>query len=244
MKIAVVCANFGDYDDINENPNIINKEKFDWFLFTDNKNLKSNFWTVITDPFYLDNNVDGINNFTNLDKNNFIYPMMQAKYYKLQTHHILKSYDFFVWIDASIIITNNNLVNDILVVLNQGKTELINFIHPERNNIVDEKNLSLTMEKYNNQNLSKQVDDYINDGFAQYSLFWCGFFCRKNNDSINKIFDDWWFENVTKSFQDQISYPYVLWKNNKTPDHIIYQRMYNNQFLGKVNYPHKPHRKN
>jgi hypothetical protein len=58
---------------------------------------------------------------------------------------------------------------------------------------------------------------------------------------MNKIFDDWWVENVKNSFQDQISFPYVLWKNNKYPEHIIQQNMYNNQFLGKVNYPHKKH---
>jgi hypothetical protein len=242
MKVAVICANFRDYDDINENLNLIDKNKFDWFLFTDDKNLKSEFWTVITEPYHLMNKVDGINNLNNLDKEHFSYPMMESKYYKLQTHHIFKDYDYFVWIDASIIILNNNLVNDILNIIKDGSVELINFIHPERNNIIDEKNLSMRMEKYKNQNIPQQVDDYIKDGFVEKGLYCCGFFCRKNNGLINKIFDEWWIENIQKSFQDQISYPYVLWKNGKKPDHIIYQSMYHNQFLGKINYPHKPHR--
>jgi hypothetical protein len=31
---------------------------------------------------------------------------------------------------------------------------------------------------------------------------------------LQKINTDWWQENVKWSYQDQISLPYVLWKNN------------------------------
>lgn len=245
MKIAVVCANFGDYDEVYSNPNLIDKEKFNWYLFTDNNNLNSDFWTVVTNDNYLSNVIEGKNDFKELKENSQTWNMMAAKYYKLQTHKLsfLKDYDYFVWIDSSISILNNNFVNDLLEMLNNGDIELINFIHPERDNIIDEGNLSIRMDKYQNQDILKQVDNYTSLGFNEKGLFWCGFFCRKNNIKMNKIFDDWWIENIQKSFQDQLSYPYVLWKNNKKPDLIIHQSMYYNQFLGKVNYPHKVHRK-
>lgn len=252
MKVSVICANFGDYDDIHSNPELINKDSFDWFMFTDNKDNKDNksdFWNIINEPYYNQNKIDGKNNFMNDDISSKVKNMMIAKYYKLQAHNvdfiIENNYTHIVWIDSSVSILNNNFVNDLSSIISQDKNELVNFIHPERDNIYDEGNLSIRMDKYDGQDISLQLKKYQEEGFGYKNkgLYWCGFFCRKVNDRMNKIFDDWWEENIKMSFQDQISFPYVLWKNNKSPDCIIYQSMYQNEFLGRVNYPHKAHKK-
>ena len=44
--------------------------------------------------------------------------------------------------------------------------------------------------------------------------------------------DIWWQENQCHSFQDQISYPYVLWLLDVIPDHIIMQQVQNNKIIG------------
>lgn len=245
LKVAVICANFGDYDYIYSNSNLIDKNKFDWYLFTDNKSEKSTFWNIIHQEFHLQNKTEGKNNFLNIDISSKVKNMMIAKYYKLQTHNINfikdNNYSHIVWIDSSISILNNHFVNDLLDIISKDEVNIVNFIHTERNNIYDEANLSIKMDKYECQDIESQVKKYKEDGFNENNLFCCGFFCRRINEQMNKIFDDWWVENVKNSFQDQISFPYVLWKNNKYPEHIIQQNMYNNQFLGKVNYPHKKH---
>ena len=46
-----------------------------------------------------------------------------------------------------------------------------------------------------------------------------------------KLFDDWWNENLQKSYQDQISWPYVLWKNDVLPDNVIYENVFNNNLV-------------
>lgn len=246
MKIAILCSNFGDYDDVHSNPDLIDKNKFDWYLFTDNKDIKSDFWTIINENFHLENKIEGKNNFLNDNISLKVKNMMIAKYYKLQSHRIKfiieNNYTHIVWVDSSVSILNNNFVNDLLSIILNINIELVNFIHPERNNIYDEANLSIKMDKYEGQDIPLQVKKYKEEAFNQNNLFWCGFFCRKLNEKMNKIFDDWWEENIKMSFQDQISFPYVLWKNNKYPDYIIHQSMYQNGFLGRINYPHKAHR--
>jgi hypothetical protein len=245
LKVAVLCSNFGDYDYIYSNPKLIDKNKFDWYLFTDNKNEKSTFWNIINQEFHFENKIDGKNNFLNKELTPKVKNMMIAKYYKLQSHNIKiikdNNYTHVVWIDSSISILNNNFVNDLIDIINKDEIELVNFYHPERNNIYTEADLSIKMDKYECQDIPSQIKKYKEEGFSENNLFWCGFFCRKLNEKINKIFDDWWNENIKMSFQDQISFPYVLWKNNKYPDYIIRQSMYNNNFLGKINYPHKAH---
>lgn len=237
-EVAIISANFGDYDEIYENNEIINKDKFDWYLFSDTEK-KSEFWNIINADYHLNSELEGKNSIKNIDKN--FENMMIAKYYKLQTHKIdfLKDYKYLVWIDSSISILNNNFVNDLLNILKDDSIELISFIHPERNWIGDEGHVSIYKIKYKTQDILFQVQKYIEEGFDQKNLYACGFICRKNNEKLCKIFDQWWYENLNYSFQDQISFPYVLWKNNQKIDYVINENIYHNNFLGRVNYPHK-----
>jgi len=242
-KIAVITSIYGDYDNLKIHNNVINSNLVDWYCFTDNTKIinsnKKTMWKIITTPYHLINGNDEYkkykNYYDNVDKKT--YNMMSAKYYKIKTHEIdiLQKYDYYIWIDGSIFL-RDNFINNMLSLINNGH-KLINFKHSARNNVKDEVSYSNQIQKYKNQFLKSQFLKYLKDKFPDnIGLFEKTVFVKKNENKINNLFDDWWIENLKFSYQDQISYPYVLWKNNILPDKIINQNVFNNKDYTYVNY--------
>ncbi len=237
LKIAIVTANFGSYDIPKSHSNVLNKELVDWYCFTDNQKiqLKKSMWKIITTPYHLNTDQNYPNSIPN--SNSKINNMMSAKFYKAQTHIIpeLVDYDYFVWIDSSVYL-RDGFVDEVLKLINQGH-KLISFAHSVRDNIKDEYNLSVQMEKYNSQDLLNQLNTYIDSGFPDnQGLYENTIMIKANNSEINKIFDDWWIHNLKYSFQDQISWPYVLWTHETKPDYIIQLNVFDNETFSYVDY--------
>jgi hypothetical protein len=234
-KIAIITSIYGNYDQIKNQENVLDRNLVDWYCFTDNVNMKSDYWNIVNKPYHIINteNNDKFSDFTNYYKNikdKRTYNMMCAKYYKAQPHQIdiLKKYDYYIWIDGSIFLRDNFIKN--VMILTDKNYSLINFKHSVRDNIKDEVKLSITMKKYKSQNIMDQYNAYIEDNFPDNSgLFEKTVFIRKNNLEINNLFDLWWENNLKYSYQDQISYPYVLWKTNIMPDYIIKKNVFNNE---------------
>ena len=227
-KIAIITAIYGNYDNIKEQ-NINNKADVDWYCFTDNTDMKSDQWTIITTPYHLNSTKYEYKNSYHNVSDKKIYNMMSAKYYKLKNHEIdiLQKYDYIIWIDGSITL-RPNFINNVLKNIIDNDYELASFKHSERNNINDEVKLSLTMDKYKTQDLKTQYQDYLQDGFNdKIGLFENTIIIRKKTERINNIFDMWWIHNLRYSYQDQISFPYVLWKLNENPDYIIQENIFN-----------------
>jgi len=235
-RIAIVTAIFGDYDNLKEHA-IKNRDMVDWYCFTDNKQLTSSQWQIINTTYHLSDKSNYKNSYVNLHQP-AEYNMMCAKYYKMQNHHIdaLDKYDYIIWVDGSIIL-RENFVNQIMSEVIHPGRELVNFNHSVRNNIKDELAVSITMQKYKSQNLDSQYLHYIANGFPDsIGLFENTIIIRKKNDKTNKLFDLWWLHNQMYSYQDQISYPYVLWKSGCIPDYIINENVFNNTMYSYVDF--------
>lgn len=237
-KIAIITSIYGNYDNLKEH-HINNKNKVDWYCFTDN-NIQSDFWTIINTPYHINNMNNEHNEYNNYYNNineDDIKNMMSAKYYKINPHEIdiLQNYDYYIWIDGSIIL-QQEFINNVLSIINNNH-KLINFKHHKRNNIKEELNDSLTINKYINKGLENQYNEYIADNFPDnIGLFENGIIIRKNDNNINKVFDEWWIHNLKYSYQDQISYPYVLWKHNLLPDYIINENIFYNNNYSYIDY--------
>jgi hypothetical protein len=240
-RVAIVTSIYGNYDNFKNQDNVNNSELVDWYCFTDSDIKASSKWKIITTPYHIintekdDEYKDYKNYYTHIDEKN--KNMMYAKYYKIKTHEIdiLQNYDYFIWIDGSIFLRDNFIDN--IMKLIKNKYELINFKHSARNNVKDEVDVSIKMKKYDTQNLKEQFGQYINDKFPDnVGLFEKTVFVKKNTGRINKLFDFWWIQNLKYSFQDQISYPYSLWKTGIVPDYIIPQNVFNNLDYTYVNY--------
>jgi len=204
-SVAIITANYGNYDKIKE-INIKNKDFFDWYLFTD-ISINTTDYNVIHYPLIFDY------------AHNNDFNRLYAKYIKCQALNIdiLKKYKYIIWQDSSLKFTNNNFVEDILNLLNKNKEDIYFYEHYYRNNIKDEYELSKTLSKYENNRMFEQLQKYEDEHFLDETLYECGIFIYKNNDKNIKLFNDWWKENINYSYQDQLSFPYVLWKHNRKP---------------------------
>lgn len=207
-KIAVISVNFGGYDSTPTDLSFIhNHSEFDWFYITDNMNLKNNIWKIMNN---LQLHKLHINKIHNNDNNR-----MYSKFYKTQLMHIqlFDKYDYVIWIDASVLITNENFITDIRQLINKNMDKLFFiFDHSERDNVSDERYASNMLKKYDYQDLDKQVQTYYDNGYIT-NLYESGFFIYKMCNKISKMMDDWWYEILKHSYQCQLSLPYVLYKN-------------------------------
>jgi hypothetical protein len=212
-EIAVISANYGNYDkEIISLENIDNWDYFDWYYFTDITEIKSQYWKIINYDYTNNHNIK-INYFNNFN-------MMKAKFYKVKMLDIdlLSKYKYILWTDGSLYIDNKNMIIDLLNIIQKNhEYNFFNYEHYFRNNIKDESEISMTIDKYKDQDIIGQVNKYINNGYIDNFLYECGIFIVKNNLIAKKSLDDWWNEIINNSYQDQISFPYVIWKNNIKP---------------------------
>jgi hypothetical protein len=74
--------------------------------------------------------------------------------------------------------------------------------------------------KYANEPLDEQVNFYKSEGFPEnFGLYECGVSARDmTNKDVQKLGELWHQQNLTWSYQDQVSFPYCLWKTGFTPD--------------------------
>ena len=147
----------------------------------------------------------------------------------------LEIYDYFIWIDASVVISNKNFINDIIKLLNNNSDRnIFLYYHNVRNNIYDEYIASKNLRKYSNQNMLKQITNYLSE-FDVKNLYETGIFIYKNINEIRNLLNDWFFEIMKYSYQCQISIPYVLHKNNINP-YILNNDddVWNNKLFGYV----------
>lgn len=203
FKIAVYTCIFGDYDEILEpvfqNPN------YDYYVITDKEVSKNSVWKK-KDISYLN-----IDNLSNSEKNRFV---------KLHPHLFLKEYDYSLYIDGNIRIMADiqPLIEDMdKRILGVHRHDVRNCIYTEANVIMLEKRF----EKIKNE-VNKQIIAYSNEGFPKHQgLYENPILIRKHNDKkCIDIMELWWSQLEQFSKRDQLSLPYVLWKNNIKEDDI------------------------
>jgi hypothetical protein len=191
---VVYTSIFGDYDQLKSID--IDSHDIEFFCFTDSDIEPVTPWKIIKVKPY------------------FKHPRMDAKYYKLHPHEIFPNATHSLWIDASLQIQDINFFSFIKSNFSEANMALIP--HPDRDNILDEAKVSIKMPKYLNLPIIEQVNHYKNLGFKDNNGLWaCTIIWRQhNNSSVIKIMKQWWAENLIWSYQDQISLPFLLWRNS------------------------------
>lgn len=226
-KIAVITAIYGDIDDLKEMP--VQSISFDRFCFTDSNIIpkdKSEFngWKLIR-PSY-----------PRYD----LHPRIKAKYFRTFSHSVseLKSYDIIIWIDGSIKIINPDFVE--FMIKDISENEMCFFKHHTRNCAYEEANICKQyVTKYLSEPLHEQILEYSIEGFPKNNgLIETGCFAKLINSRTNKVMEEWFMENIKYSYQDQVSLPYVLWKNKFIP-RIIEKNIHNNEYCIREPRPHQ-----
>jgi len=186
MKKIVYTILIGDYK-LNE-PTYYNK---DWELicFTDKKRYSNN-WKMIY--------VNGNNN-----------PRKKAREIKIRYDKFLNC-DMCLFIDAKFTI-KCNLDNFIEKNL---KHDMVLMDHFKRNCIYNEAKFCINKNIGNKDIIQNQVLKYRKEEFPKnFGLFATGILIRKNTKEIRNFMKQWYNEIEKYSNRDQISFPYVLWKN-------------------------------
>ena len=185
---------------------------WDFLCFTDNPNYESDTWKVVhTLKIY--------------------GGARDSKKPKILPHRYLKDYDISVWVDGDVKITSdiNKLVDEYLsdkdyAVFNHefcgitttGNLNVRKCIYEEAKFIKwlgdnhPRKHYKDNLDVINSQVERYRQDGYPeNNGQARNTIL----IRRHNNPTIVKTMEDWWTEVKYGSKRDQLSFPYVSWKN-------------------------------
>lgn len=197
---TVICtAVCGSYEH-SISPAIV--EGVDYIYFTDGKSnfpITSPWKEIVLGDEHLDNR-------------------RRSKRPKLNPHSIpqLLNYKYMVWIDGSMTIANPNFVSEIMQYMVNGYVASPHF--DNRHCAYGE--ATIRPQKYANEPLDAQVEFYRSEGFPeQYGLYECGLSARDMTDlRVKELGEIWHDQNLNWSYQDQVSFPYCLWKTNFQPD--------------------------
>jgi hypothetical protein len=206
-KIVVYTAIFGNKDKLAD-PLEVNKN-CDYVCFTD-KNINSKVYKIVKlDSF-------------------FGSPRMDAKYFKVLPHFVFPQYDYCLWVDGSVVIKKDP-VRYIIEKFNQAK--YIAFKHSLRDCVYQEARVVKKWKFDSSKLVDKQVEKYRNEGYSENNgLFENAIIWRDHKDpEIIDIDTEWWNEIKQYSLRDQISLPYVFWKNKFRPklfDGTVYENEY------------------
>jgi len=203
-KKAVYTAVFGDYDKLKDKN--IRSPGWDYYCFTDNKTLKSDFWKIIyIDEDYIKRN--------NLDNRN---PLRTAKFFKLHPETVLPGYDESIWIDGSVSVTGD--IDQWIETYSTGKDFLL-FEHPDRACAYEEGNYCVKIGFADKEVVKRQLTKYENEGLPKDAgLFMLSVIYRKHTPAAKSLGDLWDGEIRGYAARDQISFTYCLHKLNISVD--------------------------
>ena len=184
MKIAVISANFGDFDHKHPFPE----------------------QSVPCDRLYY-NELNSVYPLASLTYR------MRGKFYKMQAHKFLKEYDVFVWLDSNVKVKSPHMIAEMLKPLQDNQVSIRKHpertnIYEELafiKQMIEKGNKYLKL-RYNLQSLIDEVND-IGPGLE--GLYACGLFARLNTPAVNEMFDFWWETQFLFNDFDQIRFVQV-----------------------------------
>jgi CMP-N-acetylneuraminic acid synthetase len=194
-KIVVYTCITNAYDTLKEvkNPS----SDIDYICYTDNLGLKSKTWQIRNIPKEV--------------KDKRLCTTKTARYIKINPHLFFPEYTMSLWIDGSM-----GIIGDIKTFIANNYDSFLLMKHPVRNCIYDECGVVIKSKKEIPTIAQSQINEYkkqrmpSNNGLVQTGLI-----LRRHNDDINKkIAGEWWAEIEKHSKRDQLSFNYVVWKNN------------------------------
>lgn len=193
-KRAIYTVIMSMYDSLKV-PNFI-EPGFDYICFTDNKELKSDFWKIRL-----------------IEKSG----VKAQREIKILAHKFLPEYDLTVYIDGNM--TLNKSIADLVDI---GADWIIKQ-HPVRRNIYQEGVRVIQLKKGDANVVNRQLRKYILKGFNKSILFETGFMIRRNVPKVNEVCEAWWEQVKEHSHRDQLSLPFVL--NGYKPEVLPAARM-------------------
>lgn len=201
-KGVVYTAVFGGYDNIDEpmyvNPNL------DYFAFTDGKLPENSVWKKI--------DISKYPQLKDLDDYHL------AKYIKMFPYEFFPDYNFSIWIDGNV-----RLIADTYpVAIMAHGSAMATFANPIHDCIYTEGRYMAFQGRVPKDMVNEQLESYRKAGYPEhfgmreFSIIYRDHSCKECFDMMKE-----WWEHVNKyTMRDQLSLPFILWKNGKTIEYI------------------------
>lgn len=144
---------------------------------------------------------------------------------KILPHLYFENYDISIYIDSNYLITGD--IHDLIKNLGDHKMAVFDHnqasdardcIYEEHQAIIDLGN-KLGKFKDNPEVMKTQMDFFKSQNYPEHNgLIFAAVLIRRHNDpEVIKVMEDWWHFVSTQSKRDQLSFNYVIWKNNFNP---------------------------
>lgn len=201
-QIAAYTCITGNYDDLKEPDSI--SEECDYYVISDERPPIDSIFQYIDInscvPKYIEDDTK------------------KNRYCKINAQKIFPQYRYSIYFDGSI-----RLKNNIVKKINElPKTKIMVLSRTKINCVYIETMRAIELGRVNKETALKQIEEYWLQGMPEnFGTVACGLLIREHNNPIcKKIMEDWWEQVEQYSRKDQISFPYVIWKNNYLMDDI------------------------
>ena len=193
MTVALVTSIYGDYDTLVDPPE---QEGVDEYIaVVDRHHDGCSRWTQLVEP------------------RAHLHPRMAAKVAKCRPD-LYTDADVTVWMDGGARLADEQSIK---WAVGHGGV-IAQFRHPERDDVSAEADASYPLRKYEGQRVVEQAAHYKAAGLPDHWGLWaCGLIVRHTQELGHRFGNYWLAEQLRWSWQDQISEPYLLWRNMLRP---------------------------
>lgn len=196
-RIAVYTVVFGKYDKLLEP--YCHPDNIDYYIVTDQDfEDAGTVWKKIDITKFS----DMLNGLSDVEKNRF---------FKMKPHLLFPNYKNSIYIDGNI-----QIISDLTEYINcVGSCGLAAHMHSSRDCVYEESKAVVFAGKESKENMDKHIKHLRNQKFPEhFGMLECNVLARKHNDVCKKLMDEWWIEFMNFSKRDQMSLPYIIYKNN------------------------------
>lgn len=208
-KVVYTCIT-GGYDTLIE-PRVISKG-FDYICFTDDNTLKSKVWQIRPMP----KETDGI------------IQKKKQRFVKINPHIVLADYDLSVWVDGNV-----RVIGDMNDLIKDNDNSIAIPKHPIRDCIYTEMEACRKLGKDSMLIMQPQINRYKEEKFPEhYGMVQSNIIIRRHNsEDCKRIMDGWWRELDKGSHRDQLSFNYILWKNQDVKIKLLSKDIYRSKWF-------------
>ena len=195
-QVAVYTCIVGGYDDLRE-PLCIS-DKCDYFLISDKAPTKQSVYK------YINISECGLEYIKDNTRKN--------RYCKMMPHKFFSEYKYSIYVDGQVQIKSEHILNNLQEL---PSTRIIAYADNFWDCIYMEAMRAAEAMRDKKETIVSQVEKYWLEGMPEhFGSVLCPVLLREHNNPICvKLMNEWWEEVENYSRKDQISFPYVIWKN-------------------------------
>ena len=201
--VAYTCIT-GDYDDL-VLPEDDLLEYYDFYVISDKhpKDNRGYKWISVNDVV----------------PKEITDPTRMNRFCKINAHMLFPQYDRSIYFDGNITLKKN--MDSFFDKLTDLKIGVIG--ENGMGSLYREGARLMTQNRENTRMIYKQIESYWKDGMPdEFGSWFCSILLREHNNlKCKEIMENWWEELCKWSRRDQISFPYVLWKNGYSKEDVL-----------------------